>query len=86
MDRDRGREHRDHRENRDRDRARDRPRDRDRDLGRKPRQRAYMDYYEAEPMGAPRCSCSLFLLWHETENMWMSQLFSHFLRRSNSCL
>lgn len=78
---DRGREHRDHREmrDRDRDRARDRPRDRDRDLDRRPRQRAYMDSYEHEPMAAsapPRCSCSRLYFGTELVELLVAGCFS----------
>lgn len=59
MQMDREREHRAQREMRDRDRdhtrdrRRDRDRDRDRDLDIRPRQRAYMDSYKAEPIVVP---------------------------------
>ncbi|CAL8464716.1 g4251 [Coccomyxa elongata] len=58
MQMDRERELRAHREMRDRDRdhARDRLRDRDRDLDMRPRQRAYMDSYKAEPIVVPSAS------------------------------
>lgn len=57
------RDNRDHREMRDRDRGRDRPhymdrdmrrdRERDRDLHMRPRQRAYIDFFEDEPAVIP---------------------------------